>query len=777
MFNRTLNATTPDSFPFPFPPYQTQFQFMQALYGVIEHGKIGLFESPTGTGKTLSILCSALKWQADNQTLCRTYFNDAIQELEKEIRECEAKNAQSDNWLTEQYDTLQKKETLNELKQKVDAWNEYERMIEDTRKNWLKNVTRKVASNYSVANDLSEHVEKLHDDDNDLVLEDDASDIDEDVMNNLNDILANDKYKDLKVSQSNQPNKIKYITLKPFFAFIFQIFFCSRTHSQLSQAINELKKTIYKTSVRVVQLASRQQLCINPEVQSLKSNALINERCLELKKGKKSTQSHAQKTASDANGCATKKARKTKKSCSCPYYNQTVIQNVSDTIQFNAKGVMDIEQLVDAGRKEKGCPYYAARMAANTAQVYNLMVRCLYFFCESIHLHSNIYFYILESQVIMLPYQMILHKNTREQMDIDIANNVIIIDEAHNLLDAIANIHSAEITSDQLNQVFQHLTSYKMKYLDRFSSKNLLRLNQLLSIANRLNKFLQEKPTEEHAKQSNSQIGDFVSKMVLTHNLLDDTNISYGNLFEILKFCEESNLARKLSGYVSRYGGTEITLNITQPKKTQQKSYLQQLSEKNKKDKKAESKSAEPAEQPAAINKLGTANYIRLFFSFLEKLLEKSSDGRVLISKHRTLQSKSFLKYLLLNVGEPFDMLIDKSRSVILAGGTMQPTTEFKTQLFQRYQQRVEEHFFSHVAAKQNILPIIVNKGPGNRPFLFNYTTRNNNEMVNLLAFIFTRSIYLTYIVGMFCIASITPNQQWTSNLGNIQSIILWLET
>lgn len=30
---------------------------------------------------------------------------------------------------------------------------------------------------------------------------------------------------------------------------------------------------------------------------------------------------------------------------------------------------MDIEQLVDAGRKEKGCPYYAARMAANTAQV------------------------------------------------------------------------------------------------------------------------------------------------------------------------------------------------------------------------------------------------------------------------------------------------------------------------------------------------------------------------------------------------------------------------
>jgi hypothetical protein len=36
-------------FPFPFPPYPIQKDFMAELYKVLEGGKIGIFESPTGT--------------------------------------------------------------------------------------------------------------------------------------------------------------------------------------------------------------------------------------------------------------------------------------------------------------------------------------------------------------------------------------------------------------------------------------------------------------------------------------------------------------------------------------------------------------------------------------------------------------------------------------------------------------------------------------------------------------------------------------------------------
>lgn len=37
------------NFPFPFQPYDIQEKFMNELYYTIEKGKLGIFESPTGT--------------------------------------------------------------------------------------------------------------------------------------------------------------------------------------------------------------------------------------------------------------------------------------------------------------------------------------------------------------------------------------------------------------------------------------------------------------------------------------------------------------------------------------------------------------------------------------------------------------------------------------------------------------------------------------------------------------------------------------------------------
>lgn len=79
----------PEEFPFPFQPYAIQKNFMRELYHTLERGQVGIFESPTGTvregwevpastamhacppppsqGKSLSIICGALKWLVDKE--------------------------------------------------------------------------------------------------------------------------------------------------------------------------------------------------------------------------------------------------------------------------------------------------------------------------------------------------------------------------------------------------------------------------------------------------------------------------------------------------------------------------------------------------------------------------------------------------------------------------------------------------------------------------------------------------------------------------------------
>jgi len=47
---------------FPFEPYDLQINYMHKVLECVKHGQNGLLESPTGTGKTLSLLCSTLAW-------------------------------------------------------------------------------------------------------------------------------------------------------------------------------------------------------------------------------------------------------------------------------------------------------------------------------------------------------------------------------------------------------------------------------------------------------------------------------------------------------------------------------------------------------------------------------------------------------------------------------------------------------------------------------------------------------------------------------------------
>ena len=49
---------------FPVEPYDVQVSFMRKAIEAMQGKKNALLESPTGTGKTLCLLCSTLAWQA-----------------------------------------------------------------------------------------------------------------------------------------------------------------------------------------------------------------------------------------------------------------------------------------------------------------------------------------------------------------------------------------------------------------------------------------------------------------------------------------------------------------------------------------------------------------------------------------------------------------------------------------------------------------------------------------------------------------------------------------
>ncbi|CAM9361994.1 unnamed protein product, partial [Ascophyllum nodosum] len=51
---------------FPFKPYDCQLTYIRGVITALNESKNALLESPTGTGKTLCLLCASLAWQQKN---------------------------------------------------------------------------------------------------------------------------------------------------------------------------------------------------------------------------------------------------------------------------------------------------------------------------------------------------------------------------------------------------------------------------------------------------------------------------------------------------------------------------------------------------------------------------------------------------------------------------------------------------------------------------------------------------------------------------------------
>ena len=189
-----------------------------------------------------------------------------------------------------------------------------------------------------------------------------------------------------------------------------QIIYASRTHSQLTQFIEELKKPKFPDSyrgtttakVKHVTLGSRQHLCIHEDVRKLTSLQAMNEAC---------------------------RAMQEPNAKRCPYLS-TENESLRDLI---LEDIIDIEELASIGKSRKICPYYGARDAVEA------------------------------SEVITVAYPALFHPSVRESNSLQLKDSIVIIDEAHNVMNAISDLFTITVRLPQVTYIIESLSTYRSK--------------------------------------------------------------------------------------------------------------------------------------------------------------------------------------------------------------------------------------------------------------------------------------------------------------------------
>lgn len=320
---------------FPFEPYDVQKRYMEKVIESLDKSANSVLESPTGTGKTLSLLCSTLGW---------------VLEKKKQVQA-----------------------TMNEQMSKMTAFNK----------------------EYGIDAAQLPHRKQMVDQ----------------LVESLNN------------GSSSTTNAMMGVP---------KVIYASRTHSQISQAMQELKRTGY-SHMKAAVIGSRDQLCIHPDL-AKESNANKIQLC---------------------------KIKVTSRVCH--FHNR--LDSQKDNPEFRENRVLDIEELVRIGKKLKCCPYFASKELVEDAEI------------------------------IFMPYNYLLDPKMRKANKIDLQNTIIILDEAHNVEKMCEESASSAISSTQIAlaiedvshvSLFSKLFSIKLNIFRYFLAEFLLTVTKTPCIFMRL---------------------------------------------------------------------------------------------------------------------------------------------------------------------------------------------------------------------------------------------------------------------------------------------------
>lgn len=301
---------------FPFEPYSVQRAYMEKVIECLNKSANGVLESPTGTGKTLSLLCASLGWVS-----------------------------------------MRKRE------------------VQDNMENQLKKM---------------EEFNKAHG------IQDKANPERSKMLNTLIDGLN-------AAGGSNTANMNGMLGVP-------KVIYASRTHSQISQAIQELKRTGYN-HMKAAVIGSRDQLCVHPDLEK-ESNA----NKIQLCKLKVTTRT-------------------------CHFHNR--LEGQKDQPEFREATVLDIEDIVRIGKKLKCCPYYASKELMDGADI------------------------------VFMPYNYLLDPKIRKANKVDLHNTIVILDEAHNVEKMCEESASVQISSSEIAVAIEDVSSILVPMIENNGSMPL----------------------------------------------------------------------------------------------------------------------------------------------------------------------------------------------------------------------------------------------------------------------------------------------------------------
>nr|XP_025707633.1 ATP-dependent DNA helicase DDX11 isoform X2 [Callorhinus ursinus] len=661
-------------FPFPFTPYSIQKDFMAELYQVLEAGKIGIFESPTGTGKSLSLICGALSWLRDfeqkkHQEEARLLETGTVPLSDGQEQSLSLSSSCKEtpgtlrpvgepDWVTQFVQKKEERDLVDRLKEEQVRRKKREERLQQIRHNaQLKYAAKRMRQE-------EEEMERVLRLSREALAAGAAAELPEQPACGEEDLVLAEYESD---EEKGAAGRVDQDEDGPEEEHVTKIYYCSRTHSQLAQFVHEVQQSPFGKDTRLVSLGSRQNLCINEDVKTLGSAQLINDRCMEMQRSK-----HEKSKAEEEKP----KRRKQERRATCPFYGYEQLQLLRDQVLV---GVKDIEQLVALGKEARACPYYGSRSAIPAAQL------------------------------VVLPYQMLLHAATRQAAGIRLQGQVVLIDEAHNLIDTLTGIHSAEVSGSQLCQAHSQLLQYMERYGKRLKAKNLMYIKQILYLLEKFVTVLGGNTKQNPNTQSLLQTG---TELKTINDFLFESQIDNINLF-------------KLFGFTERYG-TVLAPSREQPKLAGFQHFLQSLQPT------VTQTSVTPVEEgEARVPRL--ASPLMHIESFLAALTTANQDGRVILSRQGSL-SQSSLKFLLLNPAVHFAQVVKECRAVVIAGGTMQPVSDFREQLLACAgveAERVVEFSCGHVIPPDNILPLVICSGPSSQQLEFTYQKRELPQMMD----------------------------------------------